>query len=243
MELSCVPWVHLSERWILPILKFESGSRTTCCRFLQSFALPDKIVQLQRSWGKQAERNATNDLHVSIVPRLHENVPLSGTDHHLSGPDMFALTRCAVCAVCVWVCVCVCVGVCLFCWVFGCVWLVCVVVCGRVSLWCVAHTLKITVYIYILMYMSVSLFLLVFSWKEKRSLEHLLSMMSAFRSRWPSTMVSCFFFSLLFPALFYTSEKRSEAWSLESAWNTYEKKKTWNHCGRFKASKSRHHGK
>ena len=92
--------------------------------------------------------NVTNDLHVSIATRLHENVPLSGTVHHLSGPDMFALTRGAVCG-----CV-VCVGVLLVCcWcvvgVFGFVcWLVCVVVCGCVCGCGVSHTLKITVYIY-----------------------------------------------------------------------------------------------
>ena len=65
-------------------------------------------------------------------------MPLLGTVHHLSGPDMFALTRGAVCVVCdvsVGVCgvclvVCVCVGM-------RCVWM-----------WCVAHTPKITVYKY-----------------------------------------------------------------------------------------------
>ena len=64
-----------------------------------------KIVEIQLSWEKlrtepASERNKTNDLHVSIATRLHENAPLSGTVHHLSGPDMFALTRGAVC-VCV----------------------------------------------------------------------------------------------------------------------------------------------
>ena len=83
---------------------------------------------------------------------------------------------CGVCRclwLCVWfVCSCVCVVVCCCCvGAFGCVvvvwvrlvvlWLyvwLCVVVC---ALWCVAHTLKITVYIYIQMYMSASLFLLI----------------------------------------------------------------------------------
>ena len=101
-----------------------------------------EIVQLQRSWGKQAEWNVTNDLHASIVPRLHENVPLSGTVHHLSGPDMFALTRSAVC-----VCVCVVCSlwVCGVCWCIVGVLLVCLVVCG-----CgVSHTLSRSRYIYI----------------------------------------------------------------------------------------------
>ena len=35
--------------WILPISKFENRSRTTRSRFLQSFASPDKAVQLQLS--------------------------------------------------------------------------------------------------------------------------------------------------------------------------------------------------
>ena len=115
-------------------------SRTTCCRFLLSFAVPDKIVRLQRSWGKQAERNVTNDLHVSIVLRLHENVPSLGTAHHLSGPDMFALTRCAVYVRCVGVCSVF--VVCYWCFVsvFGCVcW------CASLCVVVVSHTLKITV--------------------------------------------------------------------------------------------------
>ena len=113
-----------SPKWALDLARFEvwEKSRTTCCRFLQSFALPDKLFNISDPEGNK----------------------LSGTVHHLSGPGMFALTRCAVCVRCV-------------CW--------CVVVCGRVRGCGVSHTLKITVYIYILMYMSVSS-LLVFSWKE-----------------------------------------------------------------------------
>ena len=70
-------------------------------------------------------------------------VPLSGTVHHLSGPDMFTLTRCAVC---------VCVDVLLvFCWcvvgVFGCV-LVCVVVWSRVCGRGVSHKLSRSQYTY-----------------------------------------------------------------------------------------------
>ena len=57
-----------------------------------------------------------------------------------------------------------------------------------------------------------------------------------------------FCFSLLFQALF---ETWSPTWYVKqiglevskSAWNRYEKQKTWNHCGRSKASKSRPHGK
>ena len=89
-----------------------------------------KVVQLQLSWGKQGERNVKNDLHVSIATRLHENMPLLGTVHHLSGPDMFALTRGVVCVVCN-----VSVGVC------G----VCLVVCVLVCVVCgcgVSHTLS-----------------------------------------------------------------------------------------------------
>ena len=105
-----------------------------------------KFVQLQLSEGKlrtepAAVRNVTNDLHVGIATRLHENVHLSCTVHHLSGPDMFALTRGAVC-VCVlcvmWVCV-RCVGMCS-------VWVWCVslfvVVCVVVCVLCVSHTLS-----------------------------------------------------------------------------------------------------
>ena len=49
----------------------------------------------------------------------------------------------------------------------------------------------IYIYIKMCMYMSASLFSALFIMK-KRSLEHLLSMMTAFQSLWPSTMVSCF---------------------------------------------------
>ena len=35
--------------WILPIFQFENRSRATRCRFLESFALPDKAVQFQQS--------------------------------------------------------------------------------------------------------------------------------------------------------------------------------------------------
>ena len=60
-----------------------------------------KIVEIQLSRGKQAERNVTNDLHVNIAASHHENLSLLGTVHHLSGPDMFAHTRSAVCVLCV----------------------------------------------------------------------------------------------------------------------------------------------
>ena len=55
---------------------------------------------------------------------------------------------------------------------------------------CVAHDLKITFFKY--MYMSASLFFfLLILLMKKNGLKHLLSMMSAFRSLWPSTMVPC----------------------------------------------------
>ena len=88
-----------------------------------------KIVEIQPSWEKlrteqASERNEMNDLHASIATRLHENAPLSGTIHHLSGPDMFALTRGAVC-----VCVVCNVSVCALCGYVQCVGVWCV--------WCV----------------------------------------------------------------------------------------------------------
>ena len=55
-------------------LRFESRLRTTCHRFLQPFAISDKSVSLQLSWGKRAERNVMNDLHVSIATSHHEKV-------------------------------------------------------------------------------------------------------------------------------------------------------------------------
>ena len=65
-----------------------------------------KISEIQLSWEKlrtepASERHETNDLHVSIATSHHGNVSLSGILHHLSGSDMFALTRCAVCVLCV----------------------------------------------------------------------------------------------------------------------------------------------
>ena len=35
--------------WIFPLFKFEKRSKTTCSRFLESFAFPDKAVQFQQS--------------------------------------------------------------------------------------------------------------------------------------------------------------------------------------------------
>ena len=45
------PQTEVQQRtpWILHIFKFENRSRTTCPRFLQSFALPGKAVQFQQS--------------------------------------------------------------------------------------------------------------------------------------------------------------------------------------------------
>ena len=47
--LSRASEVHQRNPWIFPISKFENKSRTTCSRFLQSFALPDEAVKLQFS--------------------------------------------------------------------------------------------------------------------------------------------------------------------------------------------------
>ena len=47
--LSRASEVHQRNFWIFPIFKFENRLRTTCPRFLQSFALPDKAVQFQQS--------------------------------------------------------------------------------------------------------------------------------------------------------------------------------------------------
>ena len=49
VELSLAQEVIQSCHRIIPIFKFESRSRTTRSRFLQSFALPHKAVQLQLS--------------------------------------------------------------------------------------------------------------------------------------------------------------------------------------------------
>ena len=46
--LSRASEVHQRKFWILPIFKFENRLRTTCPRFLQSFALLDKAVQFQQ---------------------------------------------------------------------------------------------------------------------------------------------------------------------------------------------------
>ena len=44
---SHAPDIHRKNHRMLPMFKFENRSRTTCPRFLQSFALPDEAVQLQ----------------------------------------------------------------------------------------------------------------------------------------------------------------------------------------------------
>ena len=43
------PEVHQRTPWILHVFQFENRSTTTCSRFLQSFAFPDRVVQLQFS--------------------------------------------------------------------------------------------------------------------------------------------------------------------------------------------------
>ena len=73
--------------------------------------------------------------------------------------------------------------------------------------------------------------------------------MSAFRSLWPSTMVPCFFA----PRVWFAHFSRLQALPIShikkdlKSRNVLEtatrSKKTWNHCGGSKASKSRHHGK
>ena len=82
MVITFPPEVHQRNFWIFPILKFEQRSRTTCPRFLQSFAFPDNVVQLQFSWGTLRKKavvkwfgftfapfsNTSNDLHGSIAP-------------------------------------------------------------------------------------------------------------------------------------------------------------------------------
>ena len=60
--------VHQKQPLDLTHMTFESKSRTTCHRFLQSFAIPDKSVPLQ------LERNVANDLHVNIASSHHGNV-------------------------------------------------------------------------------------------------------------------------------------------------------------------------
>ena len=42
--------VHRKQPLNVAMFKFEKRSRTTCSRFLQSFALPDKAVKLQLLW-------------------------------------------------------------------------------------------------------------------------------------------------------------------------------------------------
>ena len=47
--LSRASEVHQRNFWIIHIFKCEKRLRTTCPRFLQSFALPDKAVQFHHS--------------------------------------------------------------------------------------------------------------------------------------------------------------------------------------------------
>ena len=51
---------------------------------------PPVLIQLK---SRFLIKPTTKDLHVSIATRLHENVPLSGTVHHLPGPNICALTQ------------------------------------------------------------------------------------------------------------------------------------------------------
>ena len=61
--------VHHRNPSILHIFKFEKRSRTTCSRFLPSFALPDEAVKLQLSWGNIGR---TSREMVRFVFRSHE---------------------------------------------------------------------------------------------------------------------------------------------------------------------------
>ena len=69
-----ITWPHRfteSNHWMLPMFKFEKRSRTTCSRFLQSFALPNKAVKLQLSWRNIGR---TSREMVRFVFRSHEKV-------------------------------------------------------------------------------------------------------------------------------------------------------------------------
>ena len=50
--LTCTRGSPPKKRKNLTHFQFENRSRTTCSRFLQTFAVPDKVVQLQLSCGK-----------------------------------------------------------------------------------------------------------------------------------------------------------------------------------------------
>ena len=121
--------------------------------------------------------------------------------HHLSGPDMFVLTLCAVwCVVCV-----VCVV-----WVCG-VW--CVLVCCSCFVGvCRTHSQDHGIHIHTDVHVGVTLFAR-FLMKRKTQSRTLTFHDVCFSKPLTFHNVSCFFFSLLFPALFYF---RTEKWSLKS---------------------------
>ena len=200
-------------------------SRTTCCRFLQSFALLDKkwfdpAILRETSWADCHERFARQ--YRPKTPRkcaLVKHSSPSFRSWHVCSFSECGVCVCGVCWCVVDVFSCVCVGV------RRCV---CSCVCG---LWCVATHSQDHGNINILMYMKTQSGTLTFHdvCFSKALTFHNGFMFFASRT--------CFqHFSRL-------QKKQCSLTSRKSAWNSYEKEKTWNHCGRSKASKSRHHGK
>ena len=93
--LTCAREVHQRNPWMLPTLKFENRSRTTCSRFLQSFALPDKVVQLQFSSGTLRRESATGWFGLSFTTKtqVSRKVHTSDTFHDVRLQEAFDLPQ------------------------------------------------------------------------------------------------------------------------------------------------------
>ena len=73
-------------------------------------------------------------------------------------------------------------------------------------------------------------FLLILSWKNE-----VFSMMSAFRSLWPSTMVSCFFLLVAVSCTFLDVKLHCFFWSLEKCWKQLQEAKNMKPLWKVKA--------
>ena len=86
-------------------MSYENRSRTTCSRFLQSFALPNENCSTPASMKKHINTSATRWFDLSFAsnkrfarqyryePPIEIPLPFSRCVHHLSGPHTCALTQ------------------------------------------------------------------------------------------------------------------------------------------------------
>ena len=234
----------LSERWILPILKFGrsreqhvADSSTHSLYLIKLFSSSDPegnklsgMSRFARQYRPETPRKCALVKHSS---------PSLGSWHVCS----YSVCGVCVCVRCVGMCT---VWVCAL-WGVRCVvavLLVCLVVCVGVRRCVWLCVWKITVNIFILMCMSVSLFCSCSL--DKKTQSGTLTFHDVCFSK-PFTFHNGFNVFSSRCCFQHFSRLQKKKWSLKSRKCLKQlreaKKKKRNHCGRSKASKSRHHGK